>query len=116
MVGEFAAKTEEANGRDFTEAKASIFGLQIDDQLTHLRWETAPWGKILTALFAKQACHALLLKEPCLVVQGPFTGAGFFGAFGCRLAEEASQGTWRGSDRPRVQQQAPLSEKSGRNR
>src|SRR5258708_6621215 len=73
MVGELAAKTQEANGRDFTEAKARIFRLEIDDQLAHLRWETAPRSQRFTALFGKQRSHALLLKSPGLIVERAFT-------------------------------------------
>src|SRR6266487_1993070 len=79
VVGEMSAKMQEANGRDFPVAKARIFRLQVDDQLTHIFRQAPTWRKRFSALFAKQACHALLLKELSLVVECTLTGPSFFG-------------------------------------
>jgi hypothetical protein len=88
LVGELAAKAQKANGGDFTEAKARIFRLEVDNQLAHLRRETMPRFGGGRTLFVKQGAHPLLLKEGSLVVQGPFAGSGFFGPFGCGLAKK----------------------------
>src|SRR6266516_245998 len=88
VVGELAAKTQKANGRDFMEAKARIFGLEIDDQLAYLRWETAPRLRVRRMLFVKQRSHTLLLKQVGLVVQGPFARSGFFRPLCCCLPKK----------------------------
>jgi hypothetical protein len=37
MMRRLAAKAEEANGGDFMRAKGRVFGMQVNDQLTHVR-------------------------------------------------------------------------------
>src|SRR5712691_4822717 len=88
VVGELATKTHKANSRDFMETKARIFALQIDNQLTHLRRETASWFRGGRTRLVKKAHHAVALKLVGLIVQGAFASAGFFRPLRCGLPKE----------------------------
>src|SRR6266487_520367 len=84
-----ALKAQKTNRGNLVRTKAWIFCFQIDNQLAHLWRKTAPglemrWGR----RFVEQADHAQLFKSFGLVVQRAFTGPGFFGPRGRRLAKQ----------------------------
>jgi len=88
VVGRPALKVQKTDGGNLMGTKAWVLSFQIDDQLAHLQWETAPGLGGRGALLVKEACHAFLLKEPGLVVQRAFAGSGFFGTLSRRLSEQ----------------------------
>src|SRR5215831_15832017 len=88
MVAWLAAKAQETNPRHLMMVKAGIFGLQIDDELPHIRWKATPLIRGRNGLFGEEADHPVLIKLVSLVMQSAFAGPDLFGTCSRRLPKQ----------------------------
>jgi hypothetical protein len=84
----FASKAHKANRSNLMGAKGGIVGLEIDDQLAHVRGKTARSISSGLRFFGEEAGHASFLKLHGFILQRPFARPGFFGSFRGALVEE----------------------------
>jgi hypothetical protein len=88
MVGRLPTKAQKTDGSHLMWAKAWVFSLEIDNQLTHIRREAPRFIWRSSTLFMEQACHTMLIKLIRLMVQRALTRAGFFGSLRSGFAEK----------------------------